>query len=105
MKLIRFGERGWERPGILLPDGRRIDASGFGSDYDEVFFGSGGIERLGLWLARQQGDAPEVPATARLGPPVCRPSKIVCIGLNYADHARETGAALPAEPVLFFKST
>jgi 2,4-diketo-3-deoxy-L-fuconate hydrolase len=105
MKLIRFGEPGRERPGLLLPDGRRVDASGFGADYDEAFFGSGGLERLGRWLEREGGAAPVVADGVRLGPPVCRPSKIVCVGLNYRDHARETGQAVPAEPVLFFKAT
>jgi 2-keto-4-pentenoate hydratase/2-oxohepta-3-ene-1,7-dioic acid hydratase in catechol pathway len=105
MKLIRFGEPGRERPGLLLPDGRRVDASGFGADYDEAFFGSGGLERLARWLAREGGAAPVLSDGVRLGPPVCRPSKIVCIGLNYRDHARETGQAVPAEPVLFFKAT
>jgi len=105
MKLIRFGRPGEERPGLILPDGRRIDASGVGSDYDEAFFGSGGLERLARWLARDGGAAPAVPDGARLGPPLCRPSKIVCIGLNYRDHARETGVAVPDEPVVFFKAT
>src|SRR5690349_12469215 len=105
MKLIRFGRRGAERPGLLLPDGRRIDASGFGADYDEAFFGSDGLERLARWLAKAGGRAPVVPASERLGPPLARPSKIVCVGLNYRDHARESGMAVPGEPVLFFKAT
>src|SRR5256714_4897294 len=105
MNLIRFGNPGEERPGLILPDGRRIDASGFGSDYDEAFFGSAGLERLARWLAREGGTAPVVPDSVRLGPPLCRPSKIVCIGLNYRDHARETGQEVPKEPVVFFKAT
>src|SRR6266511_2293720 len=105
MKLIRFGEPGSERPGLMLADGRRVDASAFGADYDEAFFGSGGPERLARWLAKEGRAAPIVADGVRLGPPICRPSKIVCIGLNYRDHARETGQALPAEPVLFFKAT
>src|SRR5881296_3297569 len=110
MKLIRFGEPGRERPGLILPDGRRIDASGFaggggGADYDEAFFGSGGLERLARWLADVGGAAPVVATDVRLGPPICRPSKIVCVGLNYRDHARESGMAVPEEPVLFFKAT
>src|SRR6266571_5353781 len=103
MKLIRFGPPGRERPGLLLSDGRRVDASGFGADYDEAFFGSGGVERLARWLAKER--PPTVPDDVRLGPPLVRPSKIVCVGLNYRDHARETGQAIPAEPVLFFKAT
>src|SRR5881394_2322383 len=105
MKLIRFGRPGEERPGLILPDGRRIDASGFGSDYDEAFFGSDGLARLARWLAREGAAAPVVPDGVRLGPPLCRPSKIVCVGLNYRDHARESGMAIPDEPVLFFKAT
>ena len=105
MKLIRFGEPNREAPGVILPDGRRIDASGFGADYDEAFFGSGGLERLGAWLERHGAGAPVVPPEVRLGPPVCRPSKIVCVGLNYRDHARESGMPIPEEPVLFFKAT
>ncbi len=105
MKLIRFGEPGKERPGLILTDGRRVDVSVFGADYDETFFGSGGLERLGRWLARGGRSAPAVKDDVRLGPPIVRPSKIVCIGLNFRDHAKETGQALPAEPVLFFKAT
>ena len=90
---------------MMLADGRRVDVSGFGGDYDEAFFGANGLERLARWLAKEGRAAPVVGEDVRLGPPVCRPSKIVCIGLNYRDHAKETGQALPAEPVLFFKAT
>jgi 2,4-diketo-3-deoxy-L-fuconate hydrolase len=105
MKLIRFGEPGKEKPGLQLSDGSRIDASGFGGDYDEAFFASGGLTRLASWLKSNQSSAPRVAASARLGSAVCRPSKIVCIGLNYRDHAAETKAEAPKEPVLFFKAT
>src|SRR5438067_7333354 len=105
MKLIRFGAPGRERPGMILPDGRRIETSSVAADYDEAFFGSGGLERLARWLAEDGAAAPVVPDDARLGPPVGRPSKIVCVGLNYRDHARESGMAIPDEPVLFFKAT
>ena len=105
MKLIRFGESGRERPGLILEDGRRVDASGFGSDYDEAFFGSAEIAELRAWAASAGARAPAIPDDVRLGPPICRPSKIVCIGLNYRDHARETGQPLPAEPILFTKAT
>jgi 2,4-diketo-3-deoxy-L-fuconate hydrolase len=103
MKLIRFGPPGQERPGIELPDGSRRDVSGFGGDYDEAFFTEDGLTHLADWLER--GDTHPLPADARLGPPIARPSKIVCIGLNYRDHAAETGAELPKEPVIFFKAT
>src|SRR5436190_177436 len=105
MKLIRFGEPSRERPGLLLPDGRRIDASALGADYDEAFFGSDGLERLARWLEREGAAASVVADGVRLGPPLCRPSKIVCVGLNYRDHARESGMAVPDEPVLFCKAT
>ena len=105
MKLIRFGSPGHEKPGILLHNGRRIDASGFGSDYDEKFFESDGLTRLQAWAAIHAATAPDVDPSTRLGPCICRPSKIICIGLNYADHAKESGAEIPKEPILFFKST
>ena len=105
MKLIRFGVSGSERPGVILPDGRRIDASGFGEDYRESFFGGDGLARLAEWVAANGSTAPTVPDDARLGPPLCRPSKIVCVGLNYRDHAKESGMAVPTEPVLFMKAT
>src|SRR6478672_3735898 len=105
MKLIRFGDSGNERPGFLLSDGTRIDASAFGSDYDEAFFAGGGLTRLREWSAKNAASAPRVGSAVRLGPPICRPSKIVCIGLNFRDHAAETGAKIPSEPVIFFKST
>jgi 2,4-didehydro-3-deoxy-L-rhamnonate hydrolase len=105
MKLIRFGEAGQERPGLQLENGERIDASAFGEDYDERFFGGGGVERLRAWAEREATRAARVSPGTRLGPPIGRPSKIVCIGLNYRDHAAEQGAPLPAEPVIFFKAT
>jgi len=105
MKLIRFGNPGQEKPGLILDDGRRIDASGFGEDYNEAFFGGDGLERLAAWAAENADSAPVVDAAVRLGPPLTRPSKIVCIGLNYADHAKESGADIPKEPILFFKAT
>ena len=105
MKLIRYGEPGRERPGLLLDNGERIDASAFGQDYDEAFFGGGGLRALHEWASRDARRAPRVPIEARLGPPIGRPSKIVCIGLNFRDHAAESGMALPSEPVIFFKAT
>lgn len=105
MKLIRFGEAGAEKPGVMAGDGTWLDVSGFGADYDEAFFEGGGVRALDAWLARHAGHAPRVPPETRLGPPICRPSKIVCIGLNFRDHAAESGADVPREPVLFFKST
>mgnify|MGYP001325835699 CR=1 FL=1 len=105
MKLIRFGNPGTEKPGVVLENGRKIDVSAFGEDFDESFFETGGIARLATWLENNAGSAPEVSDAIRLGPPLIRPSKLICIGLNYADHARESGMDIPKEPVVFFKST
>ena len=105
MKLIRFGKPGAEKPGLILGDGARVDASAFGSDWDERFLGGDGLARLAAWARDYAAEAPRAPDGERLGPPVARPSKIVCIGLNYADHARETGAKVPEQPIIFFKAT
>jgi len=105
MKLIRKGEPNEESPGLLLPDGREVDVSSFGEDYDEVFFETDGLERLKSWLHENENDLPPFPEDIRYGSPIARPSKIVCIGLNYDDHARESGMEIPSEPVIFFKAT
>lgn len=104
MKLIRHGELNKEKAGIVLFD-KYYDASALGEDYNEQFFESGGMERLKAFVDKNKGTLPALPADVRLGSPIARPSKIVCIGLNYADHARETGATPPPEPVIFLKST
>jgi len=105
MKLIRFGSVENEKPGVLLNDGTRLDVSAFGKDYNEVFFGEDGISELQSWLKTNQNDCPIVDKNIRLASPLCRPSKIICVGLNYAQHAAESGMAIPKEPVLFFKAT
>jgi 2-keto-4-pentenoate hydratase/2-oxohepta-3-ene-1,7-dioic acid hydratase in catechol pathway len=105
MKLIRFGRSGAETPGILLNDGTRLDTSGFAADYDEHFFADDGLNGLREWLKSNSTSAPRVSNSVRLGPPVSRPSKIVCIGLNFRDHAAESKMDPPKEPVIFFKST
>ena len=105
MKLIRFGTLQNEKPGVQLQDGTRLDVSAFGSDYDETFFGTDGIEKLSQWLKQHQDSCPVVASDVRLGAPLARPSKIVCVGLNYAKHAEESGMAPPEEPVLFFKAS
>jgi 2,4-diketo-3-deoxy-L-fuconate hydrolase len=104
MKLIRYGEAGKEKPGVIIDD-IKYGLPGFNSDYDEVFFGGDGLERLSAFIAANQNEMEELPTGVRLGPPVLKPSKIVCVGLNYEDHARETNAPIPKEPILFFKST
>src|SRR5689334_14237182 len=104
MKLIRFGEIGKEKPGICI-DGVNYDVSGFIKDYDEQFFANGGIPHLAWMTEQNRTMLPKVPGDERIGAPIARPSKIICIGLNYIDHAKETGAALPTEPVIFMKAT
>ena len=105
MKLIRFGISGEEKPGVELQTGKRIDISGFGEDFNENFFTTDGVNRLKKWLQNNQNSCPEIAGNERLGCPVARPSKIICIGLNYSDHATESKMALPTEPVVFFKAT
>lgn len=104
MKLIRCGNFGKERTGVIIDD-VKYDTSAFGEDYNEAFFENNGLERLAAFLESNKGHLAVIDDAERLGSPVARPSKIVCIGLNYAKHAKETGAAIPIEPILFFKST
>ncbi|MFZ0758669.1 MAG: fumarylacetoacetate hydrolase family protein [Candidatus Sulfotelmatobacter sp.] len=105
MKLIRFGQPGRERPGLILEDATRLDVSTFVKDYDEAFFADDGLSRLQQWRKTNGGSAPRVAPSVRLGSPVSRPSKIVCIGLNFRDHAKEGKMEIPEEPVIFFKAT
>lgn len=103
MKLIRFGEPEKEKPGIIL-NNQWYDLSEFCKDFNEAFFEEDGLNKLQTFLSTNPM-LPEVDQRTRLGSPVARPSKIICIGLNYVDHCRETNAPIPEEPVLFFKST
>jgi 2-keto-4-pentenoate hydratase/2-oxohepta-3-ene-1,7-dioic acid hydratase in catechol pathway len=103
MKLIRFGEIGKEKPGVII-DEKRYDVSSIVSDYNEAFFENDGVEKLKKSLDTNPS-LPEVDSSIRLGSPVARPSKIICIGLNYVDHCKETNAPIPTEPIIFFKST
>lgn len=105
MKLIRFGEPNKEKPGIQLNEKTRIDVSSFGEDYTESFFETNGVKRLEKWLETNESSCPIIALDVRLGSPIVRPSKIVCVGLNYRMHAKESGMAIPKEPVLFFKAT
>ena len=84
MKLIRFGQLGKVKPGIINKKGQRLDVSGFGQDYTEEFFESNGVKRLITWLSKNIDNCPKVSENERLCSPICRPSKIVCVGLNYA---------------------
>ena len=104
MKLIRFRENGKVKPGIIIYDAF-YDVSDFGEDYNEQFFENDGLNRLKKFTEENKDQLKPLPHDIGLDSPVGRPSKIVCIGLNYADHARETGAPVPAEPIIFFKST
>jgi 2-keto-4-pentenoate hydratase/2-oxohepta-3-ene-1,7-dioic acid hydratase in catechol pathway len=99
MKLLRVGAPGAERPAVLDADGIARDVSGVVDDYGPAFFASGGLDRVAAALAR--GGLPQV--QGRIGAPIARPGKIVCIGLNYFDHAAETGQAPPERPVVFLK--
>jgi len=103
MKLIRFGEAGKEKTGVIIND-KRYDTSAFGEDYNEQFFETDGLNRLSAFL-KDNNNLAQVNEDVRLGSPIGRPSKIVCIGLNYVDHAKETNATPPPEPVIFMKST
>lgn len=104
MKLFRFGESGYEKPGVMI-DQQHFDVSDFGEDFDENFFTNDGLTRLKKWLDSNVQSLPKVSSSMRFGIPFTRPSKIICIGLNYSDHAKETGAQVPPEPVVFFKAT
>lgn len=104
MKLIRYGKAGFEKTGVIVND-ISYDTSGFGEDYDQKFFATDGLKRLQIFLKENQGKLAIISDQERIGPPIAMPSKIICVGLNYADHARETGAAVPPEPVLFMKAT
>ena len=102
MKLIRFGKVNNEKPGVHI-DGTNYDVSNYIKDFDESFFENNGLAQLEKIVKEQE--LPKVPSAERIGAPIARPSKILCIGLNYAKHAKETNAAIPTEPILFMKST
>lgn len=102
MKLIRFGARGQEKPGVLMEDGSRRDLSAHFTDWDRAFWNANGPERVRTTL--RPGELPLVSEKERWAAPIARPGKIVCIGLNYSDHAAETGAPIPTEPIVFLKA-
>jgi len=104
MKLLRFGETGKEKPGVMV-NGAIYDVSSFGEDFGESFFGTDGPGRLKAWLDSNLSGLPKVSESTRLGAPFLRPSKIICIGLNYMKHAQESNMPAPKEPIIFFKST
>jgi 2-keto-4-pentenoate hydratase/2-oxohepta-3-ene-1,7-dioic acid hydratase in catechol pathway len=102
MKLIRFGEAGKEKPGVIINDAW-FDVSEYIFDYDEKFFENAGLSLLKTIISEKE--LKEISRDIRLGPPIYKPSKIICIGLNYSDHATESKMQLPPEPVIFFKAT
>ena len=104
MKLIRFGNPGEEKPGIIV-DEKRFDVSTFGTDYTRFFLENNGLKTLNDWFIQNQSECPIVDPSTRLGSPIKDPSKIICVGLNYRKHAIESGMQVPEEPVLFFKAT
>ena len=104
MKLLRFGEAGKEKPGILLND-EIVDVSSFGEDFGEAFFTNDGITRLASWFDSRKSTLPRAAKSSRLAAPFTRPSKIICVGLNYSKHAAESKMPVPSEPIIFFKST
>jgi 2-keto-4-pentenoate hydratase/2-oxohepta-3-ene-1,7-dioic acid hydratase in catechol pathway len=105
MKLFRFGEFEKEKPGVITASGKKIDVSSFGEDFNEHFFATDGLNRLSAWLKTNESRCAEVADGIRIGSCVARPSKIICIGLNYLKHAQEMNVKPPEEPIIFFKST
>ncbi|MDQ3536948.1 MAG: fumarylacetoacetate hydrolase family protein [Bacteroidota bacterium] len=105
MKLIRFGEAGKEKPGVINNDGKIIDVSSAFHDYDESFFANDGLNKISDWLKQNEQTAPKLEYNVRIGAPIYKPGKIICIGLNYSDHAKESNMGLPKEPVVFFKAS
>jgi 2-keto-4-pentenoate hydratase/2-oxohepta-3-ene-1,7-dioic acid hydratase in catechol pathway len=104
MKLVRFGEKGSEKPGVLV-DGKRRDCSSLFGDWDAQFFNSGGPGKLKTMIEEKGGNLPPVPESERWASCVPRSGMIMCVGLNYSDHARESGMDLPEEPIIFMKAT
>ena len=101
MKLLRVGTPGAEKPAILAADGTLRDLSGHVTDIDGATLSPAGLAKI---AAIDPSSLPAVTGTPRIGPCVVRPLNFICIGLNYADHAAETGAAIPKEPIVFLKS-
>lgn len=105
MKLMRIGPAGQEKPVVRVNETSYVDVSDITADFDEAFFGRGGLAQLGqIVIDREAAGAVQEFAGERVGAPVGRPHQILCVGLNYRDHAAETGQAVPAEPILFTKS-
>lgn len=104
MRLVRFGDEGQEKPGVLGSHGSRLDLSAHFSDWDRAFFNENGLEEL-RGLLQSGASLPLVDAHVRWASPIPRPGKLICIGLNYSDHALESGMPIPAEPIVFLKGS
>ena len=105
MRLIRVGDAGNERPGVVIDELTYVDLADVVDDFDEHWFGNGGLERLAPIVAERISAGTVHPlAGLRIGAPIARPHQIICIGLNYSDHAAESGMPGPDEPILFTKS-
>ncbi len=105
MRLIRFGPLGNEKPGVIDKSGTRRDLSAHFKDWDMAFFGSSNMPRLAEILKRDAAALPVVPENERSASPIARPAKVICIGLNYSDHAAESGMPIPPEPIVFMKAS
>lgn len=104
MKLLRYGDAGQERPGVLLDDGSVADVTDHVGDFDQAFFANDGIGQLRTLVETPGSQLPAVDVTGqRIGAPIAKPYQVLCIGLNYADHAAESGLDVPGEPVVFNK--
>jgi len=104
MKLFRFGNPNSEKPGAVYQE-KNLDVQAFGEDYTPAFFANNGLNRLQSWLDEHAADCPEVSDAERMAPPLAHSGKIICVGLNYKDHASESKMELPKEPIIFFKAT
>lgn len=105
MKLVRFGDMGSERPGVYIPDDGILDTSSITDNYNSDFFENDGLARLRAWLEDNQATAPRISSSVRLGAPISRPGKILCIGRNYQEHAAEMNSDVPSEPLVFNKAS
>lgn len=103
MQLFRYGKKGFEKAGIVIHD-KKYDLSGFGQDFDNDFLSNGGLEKLKTYLKINSGNLMEIAAEERIGIPLVNPQKIICVGLNYVDHVKETGLQQENEPILFMKA-
>jgi 2,4-diketo-3-deoxy-L-fuconate hydrolase len=105
MRLVRFGAKGKEKPGILNGENARLDLSGHFADWNSTFFGENGLQKLAEVVEFYAASLAVVPESERWGAPIARPGKVICIGLNYSDHAKESGMPVPAEPIVFLKAS